>query len=167
MGSKRIPLKNRELVGGVSLWERALKTALEAGVFSQVVVSSDDPVILEAAGPYALRRPAELASDNATTREVVAHALDMTGSPDGHSAVLQPTTPEMTTRDIRRATEACVFWPGNVCTVNLDGSRNGFYVMSRLVDFRRLYIAITTDSDYIDINEPSDLEEVRRRFAKK
>jgi CMP-N-acetylneuraminic acid synthetase len=164
-GSKRIPLKNRQCVGGLPLWERAMKTALAAGVFSNVLVSSDDPMILEDAGRHALKRPAELATDDATTLSVVMHALEWNGRT--LAAVLQCTTPEMQATDIEDAIRVVREYDEfAVCTVNSDGRRNGFYVSYEWHPrMWESYIASQTPADYIDINTPEDLEEVRRRFA--
>ena len=48
-GSKGIPNKNLAEVNGQSLVSRAIKSALESGVVNFVVVSSDNPTILDEA----------------------------------------------------------------------------------------------------------------------
>ena len=60
-GSTRVPRKNLALLGGRTLVRRALETALAAGCFDTVALSSDDDEILAEAGGLevvALRRPA-------------------------------------------------------------------------------------------------------------
>lgn len=41
-GSKRIPRKNLALFDGVPMIVRSIRTALDSGLFDQVVVSTDD-----------------------------------------------------------------------------------------------------------------------------
>ena len=77
-GSKGIPNKNLAEVGGQSLVTRAINSAVQSGVVDVVVVSSDDPTILEAAanaGAIAIQRPADLATDTAAIEDATAHAL--------------------------------------------------------------------------------------------
>jgi len=78
-GSKRIPRKNIRLLSGRPLITWAIEAALQSGQFEQVIVSTDDEQIAEialqsgAAVPF--MRPAELASDAASTVSVMAHAV--------------------------------------------------------------------------------------------
>jgi pseudaminic acid cytidylyltransferase len=88
-GSKRIPRKNIKPFAGRPMLAYAVSAALEAGLFSTVVVSSDDSEILEYAstlGATPLRRPQALADDWTPTVPVVAHAIAATqedfGQPD-------------------------------------------------------------------------------------
>ncbi|HAO90889.1 MAG TPA: pseudaminic acid cytidylyltransferase, partial [Succinivibrio sp.] len=48
-GSKRIPLKNIKDFNGAPLISYSIKAALDSGVFSKVIVSSDDKKIIEVA----------------------------------------------------------------------------------------------------------------------
>ena len=78
-GSKGVPGKNLCEVGGVSLIGRAVRAALESGVIDRTVVSTDCQKIATEAErhgadvPYL--RPAELATDRASSLEVALHAL--------------------------------------------------------------------------------------------
>lgn len=79
-GSKRIPRKNLRPFLGVPMIARSIATALEAGLFERIVVSTDDDEIADVAraagAEVPFRRPATLADDHATTLDVVRHALD-------------------------------------------------------------------------------------------
>jgi N-acylneuraminate cytidylyltransferase len=78
-GSRRVAGKNLALLGGRTLVRRALDTALAAGCFATVALTSDDDAILaEADGleVVTVRRPPELAVDTARTLDAVLHALD-------------------------------------------------------------------------------------------
>jgi N-acylneuraminate cytidylyltransferase len=98
-GSKGIPNKNLVEVNGQSLITRAINSAVQSGVVDFVVVSSDDPTILEAAklaGAIAIERPAELASDTSAIEDAISHALQKF-SEDSEVpttlVLLQPTSP--------------------------------------------------------------------------
>jgi len=105
-GSSRVPRKNLAVLGGRTLVRRALETALAAGCFEVVALSSDDDEILaEAEGldVAVLRRPDELATGTALAAEVVRHALaelDDTGRPFEAVAVVQATSPFTAPEDV-------------------------------------------------------------------
>ena len=98
-GSKGIPNKNLVEVNGQSLVMRAIKSAFQSGVIDLVVVSSDDPSILDEAtkgGAIAINRPAHLASDSAAIEDAISHALQAFSR--DHQipetlVLLQPTSP--------------------------------------------------------------------------
>jgi len=106
-GSKGLPGKNILPVQGRPLLAWTADAALAARALDRVVVSSDADAILAAAracGVEPLRRPAELATDTATTLDVIVHALDAC---PGHDVVvvLQPTSPLRSAADIDGALE--------------------------------------------------------------
>ncbi|WP_061963298.1 acylneuraminate cytidylyltransferase [Demequina aurantiaca] len=77
-GSKGVPGKNVARVGGVPLVARAVRTALAAPRIGAVYVSTDDEAIAVAAreaGASIVRRPADLAGDQATSEDAILHAL--------------------------------------------------------------------------------------------
>jgi N,N'-diacetyllegionaminate synthase len=100
-GSKRVPGKNLREVGGIPLVGRAARTALAAaraldGGAHAVACSTDDDAIAAAAaawGAEVIRRPAELATDTATSAAVALHALEAAGGPFETLVLLQPTSP--------------------------------------------------------------------------
>ncbi len=105
-GSRRVPGKNLELLGGRSLVRRALETALASGALDTIVLSSDsEDVLAEAEGleVLALRRPPELAADRALAYDVARHALDTTPETFDALAVIQCTTPFTEPEDIAGA----------------------------------------------------------------
>ena len=77
-GSKGVPRKNLQLVGGVSLVGRAAQLAISLPWIDHTVVSTDDAEIggeaicHGAAAPFL--RPPELASDEARSEDVWRHA---------------------------------------------------------------------------------------------
>jgi len=79
-GSKRIPRKNIRLFRGRPIIEYAIRTALAAGCFSEVMVSTDDEEIAQVAvqggAQVPFMRSREAASDYATTAEVLLEVLE-------------------------------------------------------------------------------------------
>ena len=78
-GSKRIPRKNIKNLCGKPIIEYSIKAALEAGIFDEVMVSTDDEEIAEiskkAGANVPFYRSAETASDFATTADVLKEVL--------------------------------------------------------------------------------------------
>lgn len=107
-GSQRLPAKNRALVGGRSLVERAIEAALGARSVTEVVCSTDDVVLADQARELAARtvsRSPELATSTASTSDVVMEVIESIGVPDV-VVVLQPTSPLRTSDDVERCVEA-------------------------------------------------------------
>jgi len=105
-GSKRLPRKNVLPLAGRPLIAWTITAALEAHTIERVIVSTDDAEIADTAHHHdaeVLERPAALASDTATTQEVLLHALRVLGEAGEHYdyvVVLQPTSPLRRAGDI-------------------------------------------------------------------
>ena len=105
-GSKGLPGKNILPVNGRPLIAWSIAAARDSRFVDRIVMSSDDDAIMAAAAACGcevpFRRPAELATDSASTIDVVLHALDAL---PGHDVVivLQPTSPLRTATDIDAA----------------------------------------------------------------
>jgi CMP-N-acetylneuraminic acid synthetase len=111
-GSKGIPGKNVQDLGGRPLVQHTLEAARAAKGLAWTLVTSDDPAVLElaeAAGLSALERPDSLASDDASMSDVVSHALlwaeQNLGAVDD-LVLLQPTSPFRTAVDVDNALAA-------------------------------------------------------------
>jgi len=105
-GSRRVAGKNLAVLGGRTLVRRALDTALAAGCFSTVALSSEDDAILaeaEGVDVVAVRRPPELASDTARTLDGVLHALDTIGEHYDAVGIVQCTSPFTAPEDLAGA----------------------------------------------------------------
>ncbi|GAA4177538.1 acylneuraminate cytidylyltransferase family protein [Gryllotalpicola koreensis] len=79
-GSRGVPDKNVQLVGGVPLIARAVASARAAELIDVVTVSTDGAMIAAAArdaGAEIVDRPARLADDTATSESALLHALDV------------------------------------------------------------------------------------------
>ena len=93
-GSKGVPRKNIKMIYGKPLMVWTIERALESKFLTHVIVSTDDEEIAEIAKAYGaevLIRPEELATDNASTLDVMIHAISIY-SPDT-LVLLQPTSP--------------------------------------------------------------------------
>ena len=111
-GSRRLPGKNVRLLAGIPLVGWATRIARAAAEPDDLVVcSTDDPEIAEAAeswGARVLDRPAELATDGATTLDVALHAIEALegeGLTIERLVVVQPTSPLTDPADLRAALE--------------------------------------------------------------
>jgi CMP-N-acetylneuraminic acid synthetase len=104
--SRRAPRKNLARIGGKTLVRRTLETALAAGCFQLLALSSeDDEILAEADGldVVALARPAQLARDTTLAKEVVLHALrelDDDARPFEAVAIVQCTSPFTAPEDV-------------------------------------------------------------------
>lgn len=105
-GSKGLPGKNIRPLAGRPLIAWTIAAALGARCISRVIVSTDDPQIAdrsrEAGADVPFLRPAELATDSATSVDVLTHAL---GECPGYKVfvLLQPTSPLRTAADLDQA----------------------------------------------------------------
>jgi CMP-N-acetylneuraminic acid synthetase len=94
-GSKGLPGKNFLSLDGKPLIQWTIEAALETPGIDQVVVSSDDELVLELAqslGVIAYKRPAELCGDFSQASEVIADVVS--AFPNYQTLIyLQPTSP--------------------------------------------------------------------------
>ncbi|HCE54166.1 MAG TPA: acylneuraminate cytidylyltransferase family protein [Lutibacter sp.] len=94
-GSKRLPNKNKILMGGIPLLVRSIKFAKENHI-DKIVVSTDDASIKEIAlqyGAEVLDRPAALATDNSPTIDTLKQVMENVAGNYDYVVVLQPTNP--------------------------------------------------------------------------
>jgi N-acylneuraminate cytidylyltransferase len=107
-GSKRIPRKNLLPFDGVPMIVRSIRTALESGLFDQVVVSTDDAEIADVARTQGAQvpflRPAELADDFTGTAAVIVHALQQLPAFD-YACCVYATAPLLQARYLRQGIE--------------------------------------------------------------
>ena len=77
-GSKRIPRKNIKDFYGKPMIQWSIEAARDSGIFSQIIVSTDDDEIAEVAKSLGARvpfkRPVELSDDFTNTTDVISHA---------------------------------------------------------------------------------------------
>ena len=108
-GSKGVPRKNVRLLAGRPLIAHTILDAREAGLISDIYVSTDDPEIAHVSKVYGaevIERPSELASDTAASESALLHAvetLETTGLVPDLIVFLQCTSPLRTGADIDHA----------------------------------------------------------------
>jgi len=142
LGSKRVPGKNIRALAGHPMLAYAIAPALESGVFSSVIVSTDSEEIAAVARHYGAEvpflRPAAFAGDTSPDIEWLEHALTELRS-GGRTwdafSLLRPTSPFRSAAAIRkafahftsqagadslRAVEKCTQHPGKMWVIRGD-----------------------------------------------
>lgn len=133
-GSKGLPGKNLMIAGGRPLIAWSIDAAIKSKYIDTVVLTSDDEEIIEAGIVFGcdavIQRPAELASDTASSIDVVLHAI---GEYPGYDYVilLQPTSPLRTSFDIDTAFEL-LFLSSAPCCLSVCEVEESPYWMYRL-----------------------------------
>lgn len=110
-GSKSMPRKNLRKIAGKPMVVHSIEHALEAGLVSRVILTTDDEEIAqigrEAGAEVPFLRPVRYAQDRSTDYEFVRHALEWLRDNEGYEVEmvvqLRPTTPVRDVRLIDRA----------------------------------------------------------------
>ncbi len=109
-GSRGIPQKNKRVFAGKPLLWYTIDAAKKSKYLTKIVLSTDDDEMLDMAekeGIIPLERPTELATDTATSLEVLKHAVrhfEEEGFRADLIVTLQPVSPMRVAADI----DACV-----------------------------------------------------------
>jgi CMP-N,N'-diacetyllegionaminic acid synthase len=117
-GSKGLPGKNVRVLAGRPLIEWTIDAALRSKYVTEVVITTDDPKIFDMSVKFPsirfLRRPEPLASDSASSVDVVDHVIS---NVDGFDCfvLLQPTSPLRSADDIDRAFELMLAAKSSSC----------------------------------------------------
>lgn len=112
-GSKGVPGKNLKRLGDLPLVAYKIISARRSQLIHRVILSSDDGAIQQAGAGYGAEvpftRPAELATDTASSDEVALHAMKWAeaNDPMAYDALLllEPSTPFATATDYNHAIE--------------------------------------------------------------
>jgi CMP-N,N'-diacetyllegionaminic acid synthase len=109
-GSKGLKDKNIKLLDGKPLIVYTIKAALDSGMFSEVMVSTDSEMYADVARKYGAKVPflrsVRHSSDTASSWDVVKEVLESyrkIGVTFDTIALLQPTSPLRTSQDINNA----------------------------------------------------------------
>lgn len=112
-GSQRLPKKNVMPLAGITLLERAIRTARKTGLFQRICVSTESETVAalarQAGVDMPFMRPMELARDPAGVVEVALHTLDQWEHRGEHFdtlVILLPTSPFRQVADITGAMSA-------------------------------------------------------------
>ena len=127
-GSKGLPGKNTMPVAGKPLIAWSIEQARASRLIDDVVVSTDREEIAQVARSHGAKvpflRPAELATDTASSIDVVMHMLDRLaagGERFDIVVLIEPTSPLRETSDIDGALERLVATPGAESIVGVAG----------------------------------------------
>jgi len=114
-GSKGLPGKNIRPLCGKPLIEWSISAAKAASCIDHIVVSTDDAAIAEVArragADVPFERPSELATDSASSVDVVIHAIDTLAKTDlafDIVVLLEPTSPLREPFDIDEAVQRLI-----------------------------------------------------------
>ena len=105
-GSKGIPNKNLQTVGGITLLARTVSACLKSDSITAVYVSTDSDEIAAVAlksGAQVIRRPADISGDTASSESALLHALneiEKTSSLPSNVLFAQCTSPFISHTDI-------------------------------------------------------------------
>lgn len=117
-GSKRLPGKNIRPLCGKPLIAWTIEAARQCALISDIVVSTDSPQIAEVSQKYGVPvpwlRPEALATDTASSVDVLLHAIDeqaKKGLSYHYVALLEPTSPLRDQNDLREIIETAIKQP--------------------------------------------------------
>lgn len=109
-GSKGLPNKNIRPLAGKPLLAWPVEAALQANCVDRVILSTDSPEFARIGGEFGadvpFLRPAELATDAASSIDCILHALDTLaaeGDRYDYVVVLEPTSPLTEASDVDHA----------------------------------------------------------------
>ncbi|AHC16487.1 cytidylyltransferase domain-containing protein [Salinispira pacifica] len=105
-GSKRLPGKNALELGGKPLFMWSVDAARNSNIFDTIIVSTDDQFIINECREKnieCIERAAELASDTASSVDVVLNVLEHLDEAYSAVVLLQPTSPLRSAEDIYNA----------------------------------------------------------------
>jgi N-acylneuraminate cytidylyltransferase len=158
-GSKRIPRKNIRPFCGKPIIAYSIDVALRSGLFSSVIVSTDDEEIADVARSFGadvpFMRPAHLADDFTGTGPVLIHALrhfQEQGQKVDALCCIYATSPFTTVEDITRGYEALQTAPAAFTVTNF--SAPPFWALKQDDQGRMAML----ESEYLDVRS-QDLPE--------
>ena len=104
-GSQRIPGKNKRIFFGKPIVAYSIECAMESRLFSEIIVSTDDPEIMQIARDYGATPVVRLTLADAKTgtQEVMGHVLRTHSHPiERQACCIYATCPMMTPGDLIR-----------------------------------------------------------------
>lgn len=103
-GSKGIPKKNIKLLNGIPLINWTINAAKKSSYIDRLILTTDDVEIADIAISVGCEvpfmRPSSLATDTATSMDVILHALENIKQNYDYLLLLQPTSPFRTAKQI-------------------------------------------------------------------
>lgn len=135
-GSKGLPKKNIKILGNKPLIAWSIDSAKQSLLINKVIVSSDSDDIIRIAKEYGaevpFKRPIELASDTATTLDVLKHAIDFYKQQNkqfDYLVLLQPTSPFRKNGEIDEMIKKSIASNADMVVSVKETSANPYYVL--------------------------------------
>lgn len=125
-GSKGIPLKNIQPVGGVPLISRSIRAARASKYINEVYVSTDSNLIANVAreeGAQIVVRPADISGDTASSESALIYSLEKIDSNSDYLVFLQCTSPFTTTAQIDQCIERIIDKDADSCLATVSNHR--------------------------------------------
>jgi CMP-N-acetylneuraminic acid synthetase len=139
-GSKRCPQKNVALFKGKPMVAHTIEQALESKIFNEIIVTSDDPKVVEIARNYPVfidDRDAPLATDNAPLIDLMRSLIKKYNfNDDSILCLLLVTGPLREVRDISNAFELFLATDKKDSVVSVTENENPVEMTWRIVDGR-------------------------------
>jgi N-acylneuraminate cytidylyltransferase len=160
-GSKRIPRKNIKLFHGKPILTYAIETAIESGLFSRVIVSTDDEEIAQIAKNFGAEVPFlrsnENADDFASTSSVLIEVLDQLtsiGESFTSACCIYPTSPLIDSKDLINASEQFIT---SECDVLISSVAYSFPIQ------RSFHL---NEANMVELNQPLAINERSQDLVK-
>ena len=133
-GSKGVPRKNIRMAAGKPLIAWTIEEALKSQYIDRVILSSEDPEIMEVAShcgcEVPFQRPMELANDDTPGVAPVLHALSQLPEYT-YVTLLQPTSPCRTVEDIDGCIERCEAAGAKACVSIVKCQEHPFLIFTK------------------------------------
>jgi N-acylneuraminate cytidylyltransferase/CMP-N,N'-diacetyllegionaminic acid synthase len=142
-GSKGLPGKNIKELCGKPLIAWSIEAGLNSKYLDEVMVTTDSQDIADISQKYGAKipflRPAELATDTATTFDAVKHAIDFykesLGRAFDYVVLLEPTSPQRDALDIDKAIETLVAFDAiSIVGISKTESQNPAFLIRKNED---------------------------------
>lgn len=160
-GSKGLPRKNVLDLCGKPLIAHTIEAAIKSSIFDKIIVTTDDEEIKEVSIKYGadvINRPKELASDTASSLDVIEHSLYSLielGETYTHFVLLQPTSP------LRNEIHIKDSW-----TTYLDTSSNSLVSVSEVEHPPQKMLIQNKNGDILPLTKWEDLTKPRQQLEK-
>lgn len=149
-GSKTVPKKNIRKLAEKPLIAWTIEAAKQAQYIDRLILSSDDPEIIAVAQKYGCEvpfiRPAHLSNDEASSAEVIAHAIQSVQGYD-YILLLQPTSPFRTSDDIDGGIRFCVENGAHSC-ISIVEVESTPYWMFKVTEDKKLISLIEQNKEF-------------------
>lgn len=136
-GSVSLPGKNIADLGGQPLIAWTVRAALASNCFKRVIISTDGHEIAAAAraagAEVPFMRPADLATSQARSNDVIRHALEATGT-NGSFALIQPTSPFRAAAHIREAVQMFLAGKGSKALISVAKGKPAAWLFSQTAE---------------------------------